>query len=164
MVVSKLVVEGYFTSVQCDGLRNGSNRCTNQSSSELLSVAQFACADHCSEACDVVHLLSEGDCASQVRVSSPRLHIEAPGREILVQIFGSLRHSCILNGFICKASVTLVTILEERWKDCQELCLGRGNRQSNKVSNSSVVLHSHSFLYPKDRDATSAIRLSSPAT
>mmetsp|Transcript_23272 Transcript_23272/g.53422 ORF Transcript_23272/g.53422 Transcript_23272/m.53422 type:complete len:111 (+) Transcript_23272:4455-4787(+) len=60
-------------------------------------------------------------------------------------------------------AVTLVTILEESWKACQELLFGSGKRRLNKVRKLSHESQCHSFLYPNDRDARSAITLSFPA-
>ena len=108
-----------------------------------------------------MHAFAEGPVA-HIRVSSPRLQKQAPADEMLAPIFGSFFHSSIVDPLVSSASVTFVTTLEERRKDCQEVCSGRGNVRLKSVRNSSLDSHFHSVLYPNDRDAQSAIAFSSP--
>ena len=48
-----------------------------------------------------------------------------------------------MKSFVSITEVTRVLIFEESWKMVQELWLGRGKVELNKVSKSSLVLHSH---------------------
>ena len=112
-----------------------------------------------------MHSIVVGHRFSQVRVNSPRSQEEAPGREILVPIFGSFFHSSTSNCFICNASVNFVKILEERRRDCHKHCCGNGNKRSNRVRNLSIDRAFVGFFMASRRSSihsSNAVRWSDP--
>ena len=76
---------------------------------------------------------------------------------------GSCRQLSSTKGFIRKAEITRITILQSRWKTVQDCCEGKGKAELKSVSNSSSDLQCHAGLLPKDHKGMSAMAIYFPA-
>jgi hypothetical protein len=76
---------------------------------------------------------------------------------------GSHRQSPSLKGFIRKAEITCITVLQSRWKTIHNCCEGNGKVELKSVSNSSLDLQCHAGLLPNDRKGMSAMAIRFPA-
>ncbi len=77
---------------------------------------------------------------------------------------GSRRQSSSTKGFIRKAEITRIAVLQSRWKTVHDCCEGKGKVELKSVSNSSSDLQCHAGLLPKDREGMSAMAICFPAT
>ena len=76
---------------------------------------------------------------------------------------GSRRQSSSAKGFIRKAEITRITVLQFRRKTVHDCCEGNGKVELKRVSRSSSEAQYHAGLLPNDRDGISAIAIRLPA-
>ena len=89
-------------------------------------------------------------------VGCPMLPTSFPGN-------GSCCQSSSTKGFIRKAKITRITVLQSRWKTVHDCCEGNGKVELKSVSNSSLDLQCHAGLLPNDREGMSAMAIRFPA-
>ncbi len=76
---------------------------------------------------------------------------------------GSRRQSSSTKGFIRKAEITGITVLQSRWKTVHDCCEGNGKMELKSVSSSLSELQCHAGLLPNDHKGMSAIAMRFPA-
>ena len=72
---------------------------------------------------------------------------------------GSCCQSSSTKGFIRKAGITLITVLQSRWKTIHDCFEGNGKVELKSVSSSSSDLRCHAGLMPNDCEEMSAIAM-----
>jgi hypothetical protein len=72
---------------------------------------------------------------------------------------GSRRQSSSTKGFIRKAEITCITVLQSRWKTVHNCCEGNGKVELKSVNSSSSELQCHAGLLPNDCEGVSAIAM-----
>jgi hypothetical protein len=76
---------------------------------------------------------------------------------------GSCRQSSSTKGFIRKAKIMRITVLQSRWKTVHDCCEGNGKVELKCMSSSSSDLQCHAGLLPNDRKGMSAMAIRFPA-